>query len=88
VYGDLSNCISCYFDTQIGAKRETKSYEEITLSLGADSPSDILFLTDIIEEAQAARSAGLDVILSVRPGNAPLPEKHDFPEFHLFAKIV
>ena len=70
--GDLRPYLNCYFDTTVGGKREAASYKEIVLSLGVDRPSEILFLTDIIEEAIAARQAGLHVLLSVRPGNAPL----------------
>jgi len=70
--GDLRSLINCYFDTKVGSKREASSYTEILLSLGADAPGEILFVTDILEEAQAARQAGLDCIISSRPGNAPL----------------
>ena len=76
--GDLRQFIQCYFDTKIGNKRESSSYSEIALTLGVDSASDILFVTDIIEEAEAAAAAGVDVVLSVRPGNAKLPSKHKF----------
>jgi hypothetical protein len=39
-------------------KREAKSYSEIALSVGVDSPADITFATDILQEAQAAQQAG------------------------------
>lgn len=73
--GDLRACISCYFDTAVGGKREVRSYLEILKYLGVDTAdaADVLFVTDIYEEAEAAAAAGLDVTLSVRPGNAPLP---------------
>ena len=76
--GDLRRFIQCYFDTKIGNKRESSSYSEIALTLGVDAASDILFVTDIIEEAEAAAAVGIDVVLSVRPGNAKLPKKHNF----------
>jgi methionine salvage enolase-phosphatase E1 len=41
-------------------KRETKSYFEIYQSLGVDSPSQILFITDVFQEAVAAKNAGDD----------------------------
>lgn len=47
---------------------------EICLSLGVDDPSEVLFVTDLLPEAEAARLAKVRVALSVRPGNAPLPE--------------
>lgn len=88
VAGDMSKHISFYFDTMIGNKREKKSYQEIALSLGtADEPSKILFFTDVIEEAQAARAAGVHAVLSVRPGNAPLPESHEFEVLQTFDSI-
>ena len=77
--GDLRSMLSCYFDTSIGHKRQPESYQQIFLSLGADKPDEILFVTDIIEEAYAAKEAGLQAILSNRPGNAPFPLHHPFP---------
>ena len=71
-HGDLRQYLSCYFDTSVGHKRTASSYQEIGLSLGVDSLSEILFVTDIFEEAEAAKEAGMDAIISVRPGNAPL----------------
>ena len=77
-HGDLRHLLSCYFDTKIGHKREATSYGEIILSLGVDSAEEILFVTDVIEEAEAAVQTGMHSVLSVRPGNAALPEKHPF----------
>jgi methylthioribulose 1-phosphate dehydratase / enolase-phosphatase E1 len=77
--GDLRPYLSCYFDTTIGTKRQAKSYRHIYQSLGANDPAEILFVTDIIEEAYAAKEAGLDAILSNRPGNAPFPANPAFP---------
>lgn len=39
-------------------KKETKSYVEISESLGVHKPSEILFVTDILQEAVAAKAAG------------------------------
>lgn len=44
-----------------------------------DSPADVLFATDNILEAEAAASAGWQVVLADRPGNKPLPDGHSFP---------
>lgn len=98
-------------------KRETRSYVEISQSLGVDDPSEILFVTDVYQEATAAKAAGncsyftflnsvssyafrvfpkfcsklivsgLDVIVSVRPGNGPLPENHGFKTVNSFSEI-
>ncbi len=76
--GDLRPYLSGYFDTTSGGKRDAPSYSNIALSLGVDSPSDILFATDILEEAQAASAAGVKPVLMLRPGNKPLPAGHGF----------
>lgn len=85
--GDLRSLLSCYFDTSIGHKRQHESYHQIFLSLGADKPNEILFVTDIIEEAYAAKEAGLNAILSNRPGNAPFPLQHPFPVINTFDSL-
>eukprot|EP00602_Paraphysomonas_sp_CaronLab_P004815 CAMPEP_0185023742 /NCGR_PEP_ID=MMETSP1103-20130426/6384_1 /TAXON_ID=36769 /ORGANISM="Paraphysomonas bandaiensis, Strain Caron Lab Isolate" /LENGTH=412 /DNA_ID=CAMNT_0027556481 /DNA_START=214 /DNA_END=1452 /DNA_ORIENTATION=- len=77
-FGDLRPMLSCYFDTKIGHKRDAESYKQIVQSLGVDSPDQVLFVTDIIEESDAAVEAGLHTVLSVRPGNAPLPSEHPY----------
>ncbi|KAL8166211.1 hypothetical protein V2J09_007710 [Rumex salicifolius] len=86
-FGDLRKWLSGFFDTTVGNKREARSYVEISTSLGVDSPSDILFVTDVYQEATAAKAAGLDVVISVRPGNGPLPENHGFKSVTSFSEI-
>lgn len=72
-HGDLRNMLACYFDTTVGQKRTSESYKSIILSLGVDNSNQVLFVTDVYEEAAAAKTAGCDVVISVRPGNAELP---------------
>ncbi|XP_076896300.1 putative bifunctional methylthioribulose-1-phosphate dehydratase/enolase-phosphatase E1 1 isoform X2 [Bidens hawaiensis] len=86
-YGDLRNYLSGFFDTAVGNKKETKSYVEISESLGVHKPSEILFVTDVYQEAVAAKAAGLEVVISVRPGNGPLPENHGFKTIKSFSEI-
>nr|GMC55599.1 probable bifunctional methylthioribulose-1-phosphate dehydratase/enolase-phosphatase E1 1 [Ipomoea batatas] len=57
-HGDLRNFLCGFFDTTVGNKKEMKSYIEITESLGVDNPSEILFVTDVYQEATAAKAAG------------------------------
>jgi methionine salvage enolase-phosphatase E1 len=57
---------------------EAGSYRNIALSLGVDSPEEVLFATDNILEVQAAAEAGWQVVLADRPGNKPLPAGHAF----------
>ncbi|KAJ7981754.1 Enolase-phosphatase E1 [Quillaja saponaria] len=86
-YGDLRKYLSGFFETTVGNKRETSSYIEILESLGVDKPSDVLFVTDVFHEATAAKAAGLEVIVSNRPGNGPLPEYHGFKTINSFLEI-
>lgn len=63
--GDLTPLFSGYFDTRIGSKREVSSYQAIIKELGL-MPEEILFLSDIEEELDAARLAGMQTIWLVR----------------------
>ncbi|KAJ6640198.1 Enolase-phosphatase E1 [Pseudolycoriella hygida] len=73
-HGDLTSKISGYFDTQIGAKQDKHSYEKIVKEVGCE-PVEILFLTDIINEAVAAKESGINVAILVREGNGPLTDE-------------
>ncbi|MET0937255.1 MAG: acireductone synthase [Luteibacter sp.] len=64
--GDLTPLFTGYFDTQTGHKRETASYQRIADAIGLP-PSQVLFLSDIREELDAAREAGMQTIQLVRP---------------------
>lgn len=65
--GDLSTRIRGYFDTTTGPKREAASYAKIAASNGLP-PQNVLFISDVAEELDAARAAGMHTALSVRPG--------------------
>ncbi len=66
-YGDLTPLFSAYFDTRIGPKREMAAYEAITRAIGLGA-GDILFLSDVSEELDAARRAGMQTRWLVREG--------------------
>lgn len=70
--GDLTPLFSGYFDTDVGGKREARSYRNILDQLGAE-PADVLFLSDIVEELNAAREAGLATTLVDRREDYPEP---------------
>jgi enolase-phosphatase E1 len=59
--GDLTSLFSGYFDTTIGNKREVAAYRLISEALELP-PAEILFLSDIPGELDAAKSAGLSVL--------------------------
>ena len=65
--GDLSPLFSGYFDTTAGPKREVQSYRHISAAIGCPA-SQILFLSDIVEELDAARQAGMLTCGLVRGG--------------------
>ncbi|HEV7499735.1 MAG TPA: acireductone synthase [Vicinamibacteria bacterium] len=69
--GDLTPWLDAYFDTTTGPKRDPASYRRIAEALGAD-PRAVIFVSDVVEELDAARASGLSTALCVRaPGPAP-----------------
>jgi 2,3-diketo-5-methylthio-1-phosphopentane phosphatase len=84
--GDLTPLLAGYFDTTTGPKKEASSYAAIAEAIHCDE-HEVLFVTDNLDEAIAADSAGLDAVLSIRPGNAPLRE-HNFRTITSFDEIA
>ena len=68
--GDLTRYIDRYFDTTVGAKTETGSYRQIAAALGL-LVSEVLFISDVVNELDAANDAGMQTVLCIRPGNQP-----------------
>ncbi|HMV48264.1 MAG TPA: acireductone synthase [Blastocatellia bacterium] len=83
--GDLTPLLSDYFDTAVGAKQETESYRRIAAALQLPPP-EILFVSDVVAELDAAQGAGMQTALSLRPGNRPQPE-NTHPQIHSFAEL-
>ncbi|WP_285425726.1 acireductone synthase [Pseudomonas sp. efr-133-TYG-103a] len=67
--GDLSPLFSGYFDTTSGPKREEASYRTIASAIGV-AAHEILFLSDIVEELDAAQAAGMATCGLVRNGGS------------------
>ncbi|MFN6083929.1 MAG: acireductone synthase [Fluviicola sp.] len=65
VSGDLTPYFSNYFDTKTGTKRDVQTYSKIAEILSLN-PTEILFLSDIYEELEAADLAGFQTIQLVR----------------------
>ncbi len=65
--GDLSPLFSGYFDTTSGPKREAASYGRIAEAIGL-AAEDILFLSDVVQELDAAREAGMATCGLAREG--------------------
>ncbi len=82
-FGDLTPLFSDYFDTRIGGKKERQSYEKIHESIGT-AAGEILFLSDVGEELDAAAAAGFKTCQLLRdektkPSPAH-PHARDFSE--------
>jgi len=70
--GDLTRHISHYFDTTTGSKTDIQSYQKIARVLH-QLPSEVVFISDVTTELDAAKSADMQTLLCVRPGNRPQP---------------
>lgn len=70
VFGDLSSWFLGHFDTVIGGKREAVSYTRIAAAIHR-APGDILFLSDVEAELDAAREAGMGTAQIVRRDTQP-----------------
>lgn len=68
--GDLTHLIDNYFDTTTGPKTAADSYRHIAAALSR-SEAEVLFISDVVAELDAASAAGMRTLLCVRPGNPP-----------------
>lgn len=66
-FGDLSPLFSCFFDTAVGHKREVQSYRIIAEAMKLPT-EQILFLSDVLEELDAARHSGMRTVWLIREG--------------------
>jgi len=89
--GDVTPLFSAFFDTEIGTKRDPDSYRRIAQALG-QPPAEILFLSDIVEELDAARTAGMRTFLLDRREDYPQPRlgtaTAGHPRVESFAQIA
>ncbi len=67
---DVTALFEGFFDTTVGPKRAAASYARIALEWKR-AAATMLFVSDVVEELDAARAAGLQTCLALRPGNAP-----------------
>lgn len=74
-YGDLTPLFSGYFDTRIGGKKEQNSYENIAEQLEMPA-TQLLFLSDIKEELDAAKAAGFETIWLTRDSTPDSQAEH------------
>lgn len=84
-FGDMTPLFKGYFDTTLGPKREVSSYQQMA-QLIAHPPQQILFLSDIAEELDAAQQAGWQTMGLARGEGVPV-SSHLFVR-HFFAVDV
>lgn len=70
--GDLTAYIAGFFDLEVGVKTCADSYRRIATALDRE-PGQLLFVSDVVAELEAARTAGCEALLCVRPGNPAAP---------------
>lgn len=73
VDGDLRPLFSGFFDTTSGSKQDPDSYRRIAVAIGI-LPQDLIFLSDLTPELDAAAAAGLHTAWLVRPGDTTADE--------------
>ena len=74
---DLNPKLNGYFDiTTAGFKNQSNSYKKILQEINKSStPKSVLFLSDNINEVNAAIEAGMKSYIVIRPGNPPNDDK-------------
>ncbi len=73
IAGNLLSQFRGHYDTTTGPKKEAASYRQIAKEFGLP-PREILFLSDIAAELDAAQAAGMQTALCVRDaGQTPAP---------------
>ena len=85
--GDLGPLFAGYFDTQTGPKRDATSYSAIAEAIG-EQPAHILFLSDIVQELDAARAAGLQTGWLARDPALATPVAPAHPVYRDFDAIT
>jgi len=84
--GDLSSYLEAYFDTATGPKRDRDSYKKIAALLELP-PRQVLFVSDLPAELDAAASTHMQTAHSLRPGVRE-PESHEHPVIRSFDEVL
>ncbi len=85
--GDHTDLIDQYFDTGVGTKVSSTSYQEIARQLQL-LPTQVIFVSDVTNELAAAREAGMRTLLCLRPGNQPQSNAEQFQTIQSFSQIL
>jgi len=84
--GDLRSLFSGNFDTTSGPKREAASYATIARAIGLPA-GEIVFLSDVDAELDAARGAGMQTVRLLRPADTPPGATTTHPAASSFEEI-
>ncbi len=89
VAGDLVPLFSGFFDTRVGGKRDAESYGRLAIGMNLP-PIEVLFLSDVEEELDAAATAGLRTCQLVRENDGTVAsDRHEtarnFAEIRAFS---
>jgi enolase-phosphatase E1 len=79
--GDLTPLVAAWFDTEVGGKREAASYRRIVEALAVPA-HEVVFLSDVVEELDAAREAGMCTVLVDRREDYPQPRTGESTHGH------
>jgi enolase-phosphatase E1 len=71
--GDLTRFLNGYFDTTTGPKTAPASYMLIAEAFSTEA-REILFISDVARELDAAHNAGMKTFMCIRPGNHRQPD--------------
>lgn len=72
--GDVTALFNAFFDLRVGGKKEAQSYRAILAETGWQA-ADVLFLSDVEAELDAAATAGLRVCQIARAQDATVPSQ-------------
>ena len=84
-HGDLTPYFEGYHDTTTGPKKEARSYLAIVDGFSLPA-AEVLYLSDVVVELDAAGEAGMQTGLLDRPGNHPQPPS-DHPVYRDFRSL-
>ncbi|WP_404341923.1 acireductone synthase [Pseudoalteromonas mariniglutinosa] len=82
-FGDIRSLFKDYFDTKVGAKQTPSAYANIISQLPFNA-DEVLFLSDVVAELDAAKSVGLKTLHLIRDGQTSSPAHpyiNDFSQF-------
>lgn len=85
--GDLTTFLRGYFDTAVGPKRSPDSYRVIAARMHVPPPN-VLFISDVDQELDAARTSGMRTALCVRKSGDDSPGSASHAVIRSFVEVL